>query len=158
MSDTPGDVLADGWSLLIFPEGTRSTDGWMGRFRMGAAYLACEHGVPVVPVAHRGTFAAMPRGQGWPESRASAADDPLRRAAGAGSGRDAAQPRAPDQGRRGRAARRGLLDLVGGPAARRRRDDPGPVGPDVAPWRRVWEQTASPDPDPARSRLVAWRR
>ena len=66
MSDTPGDVLADGWSLLIFPEGTRSADGWVGRFRMGAAYLACEHGVPVVPVAHRGTFAAMPRGQGWP--------------------------------------------------------------------------------------------
>ncbi len=63
---TPGEVLADGWSLVIFPEGTRSKDGWMGNFRMGAAFLAHEHGVPVVPVAHRGTFAAMPRGQGWP--------------------------------------------------------------------------------------------
>ena len=66
MAATPGEVLADGWSLVIFPEGTRSTDGWMGKFRMGAAYLAKEYGVPVVPVAHRGTFAAMPRGQGWP--------------------------------------------------------------------------------------------
>ena len=66
MATTPGEVLADGWSLVIFPEGTRSQDGWVGSFRLGAAYLACEHGVPVVPVAHRGTFAAMPRGQGWP--------------------------------------------------------------------------------------------
>ena len=66
MAATPGEVLADGWSLLIFPEGTRSQDGWMGNFRMGAAFLANEHGVPVVPVAHRGTFAAMPRGQNWP--------------------------------------------------------------------------------------------
>ena len=56
-------MLADGWSLVIFPEGTRSKDGWMGTFRMGAAFLAHEHGVPVVPVAHRGTFAAMPRGR-----------------------------------------------------------------------------------------------
>ncbi|HRK47556.1 MAG TPA: lysophospholipid acyltransferase family protein, partial [Nocardioides sp.] len=66
MATTPGEVLADGWSLVIFPEGTRSKDGWVGTFRMGAAFLAHEYGVPVVPVAHRGTFAAMPRGQGWP--------------------------------------------------------------------------------------------
>ena len=66
MATTPGEVLADGWSLVIFPEGTRSKDGWVGHFQLGAAYLACQHDVPVVPVAHRGTFAAMPRGQGWP--------------------------------------------------------------------------------------------
>ncbi len=59
MAATPGEVLADGWSLVIYPEGTRSTDGWMGTFRMGAAFLAKEYGVPVVPVAHRGTFAAL---------------------------------------------------------------------------------------------------
>jgi 1-acyl-sn-glycerol-3-phosphate acyltransferase len=28
MSATPGEVLADGWSLVIFPEGTRRTAGW----------------------------------------------------------------------------------------------------------------------------------
>ena len=66
MSATPGEVLADGWSLVVFPEGTRSQDGWTGKFRLGAAFLACEYGVPVVPIAHRGTFAAMPRGQNWP--------------------------------------------------------------------------------------------
>ena len=46
MATTPGEVLADGWSLVIFPEGTRSQDGWMGNFRMGAAFLALEHDVP----------------------------------------------------------------------------------------------------------------
>ena len=53
-------------ALVIFPEGTRSGDGWMHTFRMGAAYLSHTHDVPIVPVAHRGTFAAMPRGAGWP--------------------------------------------------------------------------------------------
>ena len=113
MSDTPGDVLADGWSLLIFPEGTRSTDGWMGRFRLGAAYLACEHGVPVVPVAHRGTFAAMPRGPGLAEPRPPAADDPVRRTGGPRPRRDPAQLRATDPGRRRRPDGRGRDDLVG---------------------------------------------
>ena len=136
MAATPGEVLADGWSLVIFPEGTRSTDGWMGKFRMGAAFLAKEHGVPVVPVAHRGTYAAMPRGQGWPSPRSPAADDPLRRAAGRRAGRVGARVRAADQGRRRRAPRRGPDDLVGGPAAGRRRRRPRPVrtaGRAVAP-------------------------
>src|SRR4051812_19461308 len=39
MAATPGEVLADGWSLVIYPEGTRSSDGWVGKFRMGAAFL-----------------------------------------------------------------------------------------------------------------------
>ena len=62
------DLLADGWSILVFPEGTRSRDGWMQRFRSGAARLALEHHVPVVPIAIRGSFAAMPRGRGWPRA------------------------------------------------------------------------------------------
>lgn len=65
-SSTPLDLIADGWNLVIFPEGTRSSDGSRGRFRHGAAYLAKTCGVPVVPVALRGTYAAMPRGRAWP--------------------------------------------------------------------------------------------
>ncbi|WP_322779519.1 lysophospholipid acyltransferase family protein [Frankia sp. Cas4] len=64
-STAPADLLADGWNLVIFPEGTRSKDGQLARFRFGAAHLAITCGVPVVPVAIRGSFAAMPRGRGW---------------------------------------------------------------------------------------------
>lgn len=65
-SATPLTLLRDGWNLVIFPEGTRSKDGARGRFRLGAAYLAINAGVPVVPVGMRGAFAAMPRGRNWP--------------------------------------------------------------------------------------------
>ena len=62
----PAELLADGWSLIVYPEGTRSPDGFPGRFRMGAAWLAVQHQVPVIPVGLRGTYAAMPRGANWP--------------------------------------------------------------------------------------------
>lgn len=59
-------LLAEGWNLLVFPEGTRSRDGWMGDFKRGAAMLAAHAGAPVVPVALAGAFRAMPRGRAWP--------------------------------------------------------------------------------------------
>ena len=124
MATTPGEVLADGWSLVIFPEGTRSKDGWMGSFRMGAAFLAHEHGVPVVPVAHRGTFAAMPRGQGWPSPGPPPAHDPVRRAAAAARGGVGPRVRAADQGRRRHPPGRGPDDLVGCPPPLGLRRDP----------------------------------
>jgi 1-acyl-sn-glycerol-3-phosphate acyltransferase len=51
---TCGDVLRRGGVLVMFPEGTRSRDGSLGSFRCGAARVAIEHGVPVVPIATRG--------------------------------------------------------------------------------------------------------
>ena len=52
-----------GYSFLIFPEGTRSRDGKLQRFRRGGFFLALETGVPIVPVTIRGTFELMPKGQ-----------------------------------------------------------------------------------------------
>jgi long-chain acyl-CoA synthetase len=40
-----------GYSVLIFPEGTRSSDGELHQFRAGIGLLAQQSGVPVVPVA-----------------------------------------------------------------------------------------------------------
>ena len=40
----------DGWSLVMFAEGTRSRDGSVGRLRSGAAVLAAQHGLPLVPI------------------------------------------------------------------------------------------------------------
>ena len=52
-----------GYSFLIFPEGTRSLDGKLQRFRRGGFFLAIAGGAPIVPVTIRGTFELMPKGQ-----------------------------------------------------------------------------------------------
>lgn len=62
------ELLADGWSVLMFPEGTRSPDGYFGEFAPAVAEVARDQGVPVVPVGLRGTFAAHPRGSSWPQA------------------------------------------------------------------------------------------
>lgn len=63
---TPARLLASGWTVVIFPEGTRSRDGFVGPFQMGAAELAVACCVPVIPVGILGTYAAMPLGSRWP--------------------------------------------------------------------------------------------
>jgi long-chain acyl-CoA synthetase len=50
--------------LILFPEGERSIDGTLKPFRKGAAILATELGVPIVPVALDGLFELWPRGRG----------------------------------------------------------------------------------------------
>jgi 1-acyl-sn-glycerol-3-phosphate acyltransferase len=59
-------LIDEGWSLLVFAEGTRSRDGTVGRLRSGAAVLAAEHGLVIVPVHVSGTHAVMPPGRRWP--------------------------------------------------------------------------------------------
>ncbi|MGH9054334.1 MAG: lysophospholipid acyltransferase family protein, partial [Acidimicrobiales bacterium] len=55
-------LLNEGWSLLIFPEGGRSPDGWGQAHRAGAAWLAVRTGRAVVPVHVEGTRQILPRG------------------------------------------------------------------------------------------------
>lgn len=55
-------LLVTGWSMLIFPEGGRSPDGWGQEFRGGAAYLARKCDVPIVPVHIAGTDRILPKG------------------------------------------------------------------------------------------------
>ena len=66
--DKARELLAEGWSIVVFPEGTRSADGHLQRFRHGAARLAIETGAGVAPIAIVGAFQAMPRGRFWPRS------------------------------------------------------------------------------------------
>lgn len=55
-------LLERGWSLLIFPEGTRSPTGELGRIRHGPAVLAASAGVPVLPLYVHGLGEVMPKG------------------------------------------------------------------------------------------------
>ena len=55
-------ILEDGWSLVIFPEGGRSPDGWGQSHRAGAAYLAVRTRAPVVPVHLSGTRRILKKG------------------------------------------------------------------------------------------------
>jgi 1-acyl-sn-glycerol-3-phosphate acyltransferase len=58
-------ALKAGRTVVIYPEGTRSTDGTIGEFRSGALRLARECGVPIVPVAMTGTADVLPKGGRW---------------------------------------------------------------------------------------------
>ncbi len=74
------DTIDSDNSLLIYPEGGRSPDGWSREHRPGAAYVAKKTGVPVVPTYIDGTGTILPKGKNWP-SRARCAvvfGDPMR--------------------------------------------------------------------------------
>lgn len=70
-TSTPGKVhetyltalreIRDGVSLVVFPEGRRSPDGKLGKFRRGAFMIADKLQLPLVPVTLHGTYEVMPR-------------------------------------------------------------------------------------------------
>ena len=62
-------LIGQRWNLLMFPEGTRSRDGEIGKVRSGAAVIAAQHGIDIVPIYVSGTHDAMPPGQNWPKRK-----------------------------------------------------------------------------------------
>jgi 1-acyl-sn-glycerol-3-phosphate acyltransferase len=148
------EMLAHEWNILVFPEGTRSHDGWLAEFRQGAARLCVEEGVQAVPIAVRGTYQAMPRGRGWPS--------PDRKPVSIRFGK----PLTPRPGEsasefngRMRTALARLLDedrTTWWDSIVREAADavPDPGGPDAARWRRMWEASR---PLPKATRPRAWR-
>ena len=50
-------------SLIVFPEGTRSTDGVVQRFKGGSFVLALDAGVPIVPISISGSRHVMTKGR-----------------------------------------------------------------------------------------------
>jgi 1-acyl-sn-glycerol-3-phosphate acyltransferase len=55
------EKLAQGFWVLVFPEGTRVAPGEKGRYGIGGGWLAAETGTPIVPVAHNA-------GEVWPKN------------------------------------------------------------------------------------------
>jgi 1-acyl-sn-glycerol-3-phosphate acyltransferase len=129
-------LLADGWNLVIFPEGGRSPDGWAQEFRGGAAYLAVRSGRPVVPVWLDGTRHVWPKGQRLPRPHKV--------------GVTFGAPISADPGEDARHLAARLERVVAALAderasdwwtARRRAADgvtPAITGPEAAAWRRSW--------------------
>ena len=135
-SDLIRELIDDGYSLVIYPEGGRSPDGWGQSFKGGAAYLSARTGVPVVPVFIDGTGVIFGKGMKRPSPGRTTVvfGSPLR-------------PE-PDESTRRFAARiEAAVTVLGDEAltdfwtARRRAADgtsPTLSGPEYQGWRREW--------------------
>jgi 1-acyl-sn-glycerol-3-phosphate acyltransferase len=55
-------TIKNGNSVMIFPEGTRSEDGKMRPFKLGAFEIAKESKCPIIPIVIKGTANALPKG------------------------------------------------------------------------------------------------
>ena len=56
-------LVTQGLSLIVYPEGTRTLDGHVGRFKAGSFLLAIQAGLPIVPLSIVGNRAVMPKGR-----------------------------------------------------------------------------------------------
>ncbi len=63
------NVIEHGQTVLVFPEGTRSSTGEIQEFKPLVGHLALAHGVDILPVYLGGTYEAMPKGAALPTRR-----------------------------------------------------------------------------------------
>lgn len=150
-ADQAAELIDEGWSLLIFPEGGRSPDGWGQPFRGGAAYLAARCDVPVVPVHVEGTGRILRKGRSLPHPSPTTVTFgwPVRPGDGEDTRRFAAR------------IERAVAELADESAtdwwqARQRAHadrTPALQGPDDGAWRRTW---ALGDRGTKRRRRPAW--
>jgi long-chain acyl-CoA synthetase len=61
-----GELVEEGWSILIFPEGERTLTGAIGRFYPGVGMIASRLRVPVVPIRLEGVDRVLHRNAKWP--------------------------------------------------------------------------------------------
>jgi 1-acyl-sn-glycerol-3-phosphate acyltransferase len=135
-ADQAATLIDAGWSMLIFPEGGRSPDGWGQPFRGGAAYLSSRCQVPVVPLHIEGTDRILRKGAKVPKPANVRVTygDPLRPADGESAARFAER------------IERAVATLADEAStdwwqARQRAaagTTPALTGPEAPAWRRAW--------------------
>lgn len=57
------DMINKGYSIIIFPEGTRSQGSFMNEFKKGSLRLALKTNVPIVPITLNGTYRILEKGK-----------------------------------------------------------------------------------------------
>ena len=135
--DDASNLLDDGWSLLIYPEGGRSPDGWGQPFTGGAAFLAVRSGVPVVPIHVEGTGRIMRKGTKRP--RRSATRITIGRPLWPDDGDDARRFGARIEKAVAALADEATTDWYTARLNAHRGTTPPLSGPDApSPWRRAW--------------------
>jgi len=150
-ADLAAELIGDGWSMLIFPEGGRSPDGWGQDFRGGAAYLARRTGAPVVPIHLAGTERILPKGAKRlkPGPVTVTFGDPLRAEEGEDTRRLAARIEAAVAA----LADEHTSDWYTARVRAHAGATPGLGGPEAASWRRAW---ALGDRSPRKRRRPTW--
>ena len=163
-ADRAAQLIDDRWSLLIFPEGGRSADGWGRGHRGGAAYLALRCGVPVVPIHVEGTGRIFGKGATHPTPGTSRVTfgRPLR------PGEDDNAVRFARRIERAVAALadEAATDWWSARQRAARGESPSLTGPESTSWRRAWALGDRHRPRAARSghagdagaRTPAWPR
>ena len=145
------ELIGDGWSMLIFPEGGRSPDGWGQDFRGGAAYLARRTGAPVVPIHLAGTSRILRKGSSRPRPSPTAVTfgTPIR----PGDDEDTRRLAARIEHAVASLADEQVTDWYQARKRARARQTPPLSGPDAPSWRRAW---ALGERGPRRRRRPSW--
>ena len=135
-SDMIRRLIEDGWSLVIYPEGGRSPDGWGQDFKGGPAYLSSRTGAPVVPVFIDGTGALFGKGMKRPKAGTTKVvfGAPLRPLEGESTRRFAARIQAAVTALGDEV----LTDYWTARQRAARGENPPLTGPEYQGWRRQW--------------------
>ncbi len=139
-TDLARDLIDEGWSLVVFPEGGRSPDGWGQPFRGGAAFIAKRTSTPVVPVHIEGTGRILRKGKSTPtRSRTTITfGEPLY----CGEDEDARAFNTRIEARVAELADEAMTNWWDARKRAHEQDTPRLTGPQTASWRRVWELDA----------------
>jgi 1-acyl-sn-glycerol-3-phosphate acyltransferase len=135
-ADQAAELLEAGNSLLIYPEGGRSPDGWGQPFKGGAAYLALRCNVPIVPIYLAGTGRIWRKGQRLPKPSTTTVlfGDPMWAEEGENTRRLNARIEAAVTSLGDEVA----TDWYQARVRLHQGDAPSLSGPDAASWRRAW--------------------
>ena len=131
-------LVEEGWSMILFPEGGRSPDGWLQEMKPGAAFVAAKAQRPMVPMWISGAEHLLPKGaKGLRRGQVDVLiGDPI-------------FPREGEDARTLHARFEEALERLGAEAttdwwSAMRQPQDELFGPDAARWRRIWARGDAP--------------